>query len=62
VEDLQVGPADAGDVTPDQNLADAGHGTLQVNVGDLVRPLDEDGLHRPTVTPATSRSAGYRAR
>ncbi len=58
MEHLQVGAADAGHVTADDDLADTGGGSVEIDVRDLMWPLDEDGLHPSTVLRSRSRSAG----
>ena len=51
VQHLEIGAAHSGGVAPDEHLARAGSRRLELDVGDLVRPLDEDGLHGPTIAP-----------
>jgi hypothetical protein len=58
VQHLQVGATHSGGVAPDEHFARAGSRRLELDVGDLVRPLDDDGLHCPTIAPPRSRSAG----
>jgi hypothetical protein len=58
VQHLEVGATHSGGVAPDEHFARAGSRRLELDVGDLVRPLDDDGLHCPTIAPSRSRSAG----
>ena len=58
VEHLEIGSAHPGDVAPDEHLARIGARCLELDQRDLVRPLDDDGLHGSTIAPSTLRSAG----
>ena len=58
MQHLQVGPAHTGDMTADDDLAGAGGRAVEIDERGLVRTLEENGLHRSTVTPSRLRRAG----
>jgi hypothetical protein len=53
VDDLEVCAADPGDVAADDHLVGSGRRLLDLDVRDLVRALDDDGLHaaHPITSP-----------